>query len=403
MEAEGRSELSSLPIRQMLVVGAGVFSISAVANFRSPLLPPMGEELAMSPGQLGLVMTAFAVGRLVTNVPAGMLVDRIGVTWIYAIAGAVLGVGSTMFALAPTAWWVLAGSAIVGMSTAMSMTSGMTYFAGVVGPRHRGTVMSILSASLLGGQALGPAVSGALADAGTWRTAMVLASVVGAVIAVGGTGAALRRRSQPTAAASAQAPSADLLQLGVRLRVGLYAVPFATMFMMGSLPNTLVPIIGASSLGLSSTSIGVALGVAGICRMLGSPISGWLSDRFARKKVLVPLLLLQSSGVVVLAFATTVAQWMTSIAIMALFSAAAATATTMLADLSGSRRMGRRLGSYRLAGDAGLIVGPTATALLYEHIGQVPAVLSVAVLLVAVAANAAFSLPETRWLHTPEG
>ncbi|MEX0705050.1 MAG: MFS transporter, partial [Nitriliruptoraceae bacterium] len=244
MEAEDRSELASLPIREMLFVGGGVFSISAVANFRSPLLPDIGGELAMSPGQLGLVMTAFAVGRLLTNVPAGILVDRIGVTWIYAISGAVLGIGSTMFALAPTPWWVLAGSAIVGVATAMSMTSGMTYFSGVVGPRYRGRVMSILSASLLGGQAIGPVLSGALADAGTWRTAMVLAAVVGAVIAVGGTTAALRRRSQATAVSAASEGSADPLQLGVRLRVALYAVPFGTMFMMGSLPNTLVPIIG---------------------------------------------------------------------------------------------------------------------------------------------------------------
>ncbi len=401
-----------LPRREMLVVGGGVLFISIVSHFRSPLLPDIGAELAMSTGALGLVTTMFAVGRLLTDVPAGRLVDRLGVRPMFVVAGATLAIGGSMFAGAPASWWILAGAAVLGVSSAIANTTGMTYFSSVASTETRGRSLSAFNAALLGGQALGPMVGGLIAGAATWRTAMLVSGISGAALAALAAAAGIlgfRVLQRAGSGRSSEGPPSGPGQhhraaegreslLPPLQRTVLYAVPFSTMFMNGSLPQTLVPIIGASTLGLTTASIGLALGLAGLCRIVGSPIGGWFSDRFARKVVLVPALLFQASGVTVLAFSRSVPHWLLAIVLMALFSFAGAVAATMLADLAGARNMGRRLGNFRFVGDSGLIIGPATTAFVFERAGQTPAVLIVAALLTTVAIAAAFVLPETRWL-----
>lgn len=389
--------LSALPRRQMLLVGLGVFAVSSMSHFRTPLLPEMGAELLMSTGQLGLVTTVFAAGRLVTDLPAGFLVDRLGARRVFVFAGVALLAGGGVFTTAQTPWWILIAAAMLGVASALANTTGMTYFSSVASVERRGRSMAVFSASLLGGQAIGPALGGAIAGLGTWRTAMLVSAILGGTLAVFG---ALSRAFGwlVTRGSPHDVPGGQVGQtLSPPQRVALYAIPFSTMFMMGSLPQTLVPIIGGSSLGLSSATIGLALGLAGVCRMIGSPTGGWLSDRISRKAVLIPALFCQAAGVAILAVATTVPLWLLSIVLMSLFSFGGAVAATMLADLAGSAKMGRRLGSYRFVGDAGLIVGPVLTALVFERVGQAQAVLMVAGLLVSAAVLAAVVLPETRW------
>lgn len=48
-------------VRPALPLAASVMLVSMVAQFRVPLLPDIGRDLAMSASQLGLVATVFAM------------------------------------------------------------------------------------------------------------------------------------------------------------------------------------------------------------------------------------------------------------------------------------------------------------------------------------------------------
>ncbi|HSK22932.1 MAG TPA: MFS transporter [Egicoccus sp.] len=388
----------ALPRRHMALVGASVFAISVVSHFRTPLLPAIGAELGLAAGRLGLITTTFAAGRLLADLPAGFLVDRLGIRRVFVIAGIALGLGGMAFTMATGAGLVYVAAGLLGMASALANTTGMTYFSTVAGAERRGSAMAVFSASLLGGQAIGPTIGGAIADLGTWRTSMLVAALLGVLLAVLGAASrafgwfAARRVARP----SDTRPDVAIGALGPLQRVALYGIPFSSMFMLGSLPQTLVPIIGGDTLGLSTTTIGLALGMGGVVRMVGAPVGGWLSDRISRKGVLVPALFLQAAGVSLLAVATSVRLWLASIVLLSLFSFSGVVAATVLGDLAGGQRMGRRLGSYRFVGDGGLLIGPAVTGLLYQHVGQAPAVLVVSVLLGVVAVLVAVVLPETR-------
>ncbi len=372
--------------------------ITMAAFFRVPLLPSIGADLSMSAAQLGLLTTVFALGRLVADIPAGWFADRIRPSRMMAISALVVGAGGAVLGGSQTAGVALVAAFLLGVGSATTNTTGMTFFSHAAPASRRGTALSAFSAALLAGQAFGPTVGGVVAGFGTWRSAMGVSAAICAVTAAGlGTsrsevGAAPGR----SARTSRHAPFAPL-----PVRVVLYGVPFAVFGALGSMTQTLVPIIGDAALGLSASTMGLALGLGGLARLGGALVGGQLADRFSRKAALVPGLLVQAVGVALLAAGSTTAVWVASIVVMSLASYGIGVAGTMIADLSTSAGVGvgKSLGIFRFVGDVGLIAAPVITALIYERLGTAPAVLPVAALLAGVGIACSLVLPETRWLE----
>lgn len=405
-----RQDAAGLPRSEMLLVGSVVLAISIGAFLRIPLLPSIGDELSMSPAQLGLITTVFGIGRLVTDIPAGRLADRAATLRALGLAGGVLATGSLVLAFAQAPGWTLIAAFALGIASSISNTTGMTYFSTAVPARLRGSSMAAFSAALLGGQSLGPMVGGSIAGLAGWRIAVGAAVLIGLAVAVFGmTCQRWRGRtgvsgSPPRAEIGRTIPAAPVgPDTTPRLqRAMLYSVAFSSFFMMGSMPQTLVPIIGDDEFGLSAAVLGLALGFGGVCRFIGAVAGGRLADRVSRKASLVPGMALGASGVAVFALDLGVAGWALGIMLFSLGSYGVSVAATMLADHAGGNGVGRRLGSYRFVGDIGLIVGPTVSGAIYERAGGDAAVLTVASLLAAVTVLSALFLRETRWLEEPK-
>lgn len=389
-----------LPLRAMGVVGGAVFAISTLAFFRVPLLPDMGAELGLSPSVLGLVATVFAIGRLVTDIPAGRLADRVGVLALLAGSSLLMTAGGALLASAPTATVVLIAAFVLGVGSSVTNTSGMTYFSAGAPAERRGTALAVFSAALLGGQALGPTSAGLLALLGTWRTSLAIGAGIGVIVALGLLAAQARGAAGPRGDAVPGHGHAAPVEVPAAERLVLYAVPFAGFFTLGAMPQTLVPLLGAE-FGLTVTVIGLALGAGGLCRFAGALVGGWVSDHVGRKAALVPGLALQAAGVALLAVENSVAAWLAAIALLSLASYGISVAAAMLADHARGSGVGRRLGSFRFVGDLGLIAGPALAALLYDTSGVAAAVLLNAALLAATALASALVLTETRLRHPP--
>ncbi|MGH8874033.1 MAG: MFS transporter [Acidimicrobiia bacterium] len=378
------------------LVGLAVLVISSVAFFRVPILPSLGADLHMSTVQLGAITTVFALGRLVADIPSGHLADRFGATGLMAAAALGVAVGSGVLGAAPAAAWTLVGAAALGLGASLSHATGMTYFSSAAIQERRGRALSLFSAALLGGQALGPAVAGLLAAAGSWRLAMGVGAAAALLLAAALAFAPLRLipgsgSGHPSESTTSSRPR-PLLRSETAV---LQGVSFTMFFTLGSIPQTLAPVIGADELGLSAAAIGLALGIGGFARLAGTIIGGQVADRVSRMAALVPGLLVQAIGVALLSGGSSVATWTGSIIVMSLASFSIPVAATILGDRSPPGRVGAALGRFRFAGDLGLISGPVLVTYLYDHLGRPPAVLSVAALLTATALLSAVVLGRT--------
>lgn len=376
------------------IMAAVVLALGTVAFFRVALLPAIGHSLVLRPGLLSLLTVVFGTGRLLADLPAGDVADRMPPLRAFAAAGLALGVGSLLLAGAHSLALLLVGAAVLGVASSVVNTTGMTYFSHAPVER-RGKSLAIFSAALLGGQSLGPAVAGIASGSTGWRATEAGAGVVAVLIALAcfvyrsalapGTSPLGRAR-----AGSAAAPAAD----GQRRL--LYFVSFAVFFGLGAMPQTIVPLIGAHAYGLSAGKIGLALGLGGIARFAGVAAGGQVSDRIGRRPALLPGLAISAAGIALLGVDDGVWLWLVAIALMSFGSYGVTVGATMLADLSGAGGVGRRLGSFRFVGDLGLILGPLSTGFLYDRVGVVAAVSLVAALLGACCLAAGLVLPETK-------
>jgi MFS family permease len=382
-------------LREPGLVSGAVLTLTTLAFFRVALLPEFGRELAMTTVQLGLVTTVFAVGRLVADLPGGHFADRMRARSLIALSAAGVAVGSLMIGVSVAVLTVYLGAFTLGVSSATTNATGMTFFSNVTGSSHRGTSMAVFSAALLGGQALGPAVGGLIASAGGWRLAMLVASAAAVVTAVV---LLLARRGQTVGPSTSESRrGSDPVSGRPRLVsvLVLQSVSFAVFLTLGAVPQTLVPLIGAEDLGLGTAAIGLALGLGGIARFAGTIVGGMLSDRVSRKAALVPGLIVQAAGVLILSLEPSLAAWLAAIVIMSLASFAVPVAATILGDITETSRVGAQLGRFRFVGDLGLIVGPVVVSALFESVGRGAAFGFVALVLLVPAFLSWRFLPDT--------
>lgn len=371
-------------------MGAGLFVITSVAFLRAPLLPDIGRELGLTALGLGAIGSAFALGRLAADFPAGHITDRTRPGIMMATAAGMVAAGSLTFGLAPVAFVVFVAAFAMGIGSTWTLTGSMAFFARA--PRvRRGMSMSFFAAALLVGQAVGPAVGGLLGAAWDWRVAMVAgAVVVAAVVPLFMRNPGTAPGSEPTTgeAEGASMPSRRTLAV-------IYLLPAVQFSIGAALIQTLVPIVADDELGLGAATVGLALGVGGVARLVGAVVAGRVSDTLGRRWALIPGLTMQTAGLAMFAFIAGTLAWWVSILALTLGSVAVNVGTTMLADLTEQGALGRQLGAFRFTGDLAFLVTPLLSGALYELGGRPVGTLPVLTLAALTTLAAVMFLPET--------
>ena len=387
----------------LLLVGGVVFAVAVASFTRVPLLPDIGRELRLSVADVGLMTAAFAVGRLAMDLPAGRIADRLAPGRALAGSGIGIVLAGGVLGSAHSLAQALAGMALLGAASALTNTMGMTVFATWAPAARRGTAMAGFTTALMMGQSLGPALGGAVGGLAGWRAAQGFTAGLGVAVVLACLAVRSARSGGPGAALGDTDDDDPLGELSPSEALVLASVPFGVFFAIGALPQTLLPLIGSDDLGLSTSTIGLALGLGGIARFAGSLITGVLSDRISRKAALVPNLLLMAASVSVLALPPSRASWLAAIVLLSFASSGIAVAATIIADRVPLATVGRRLGTFRFTGDFGLLVGPALAAALYEHVSREAAMFATAGLLLACALAAAKLVAEPAGPHRTGG
>jgi MFS transporter, DHA1 family, multidrug resistance protein len=379
----------------MLLPGGVVLAVGIASFMRAPLLPEIGRDLAIGAADLAFLTTAFAIGRLTMDLPAGRIADRLPPGPALAGTGLGVAISAAILGSAQSLAQALTGMFFLCLSSALTNTTGMTLFATSAPAARRGAAMAVFSMALMTGQTLGPAVGGIVASIAGWRAAQAVAAAIGVgvmlVCLLVPSGRERRLASEDDAPEDDREAGLTRAQAAT-----LAAVPFAVFFALGALPQTLVPLIGSTDLSLSASAIGLALAAGGIARFAGSAATGAISDRISRKAALVPSLLVMAGATAILAAPPRLATWLLAIVLLSIASNGIAVAATIIADNVPAATVGRRLGTFRFTGDFGLLAGPALIGLLYQHAGRAPAMLVTAGLIAAIAVATALLAPGAR-------
>jgi MFS family permease len=263
-----------------LCIGA-YFAVRFTQVVVGAVVPSVLETFTVSRSAMGLVLTGMWGTYALSQLPSGVLADRVGERTVILLALGVAAASSVAVAVSPTFLLFGLGVLVLGVGAGLYYNPATTLIA-----REFDGIGRTIGAHRLGGQVAG-AVSPVVVAVVTVRYDWRAAAAVGAGFAVVVGLAFLRQvgANRPTAGSVSGAESVDLetavallRRSRVRYTTAMMAVvEFVGMASMAFLPAFLVQ-YGGLSIGRANLLFAVFFTVSAVTQ----PVGGWLSDRVGR-------------------------------------------------------------------------------------------------------------------------
>lgn len=274
--------LSGYTGRLAVLLAVGWLTILLGRQTLPPLLPTIIDAFAISPTHAGVVLTLLMGGYGLLQYPAGRLSDARSRTAVLrgSIAGMLVGFG--LLATVASYAQLLLGAAVLGTSAAFYFTPSRAFLSDLFVVR-RGQALGMQSTAGLVGSALAAGVAVGAVHLGAWQLAFLPSIAILAVV-----GLLLPRFSEEAPAGEAVPDFALRGTLGRLLGTAEFRrllamralVAFSFQALVGFLPAYL-----RFGKGLSTAAAGGVFAAFFVVGAATTPISGWLSDRLPRLRV----------------------------------------------------------------------------------------------------------------------
>jgi MFS family permease len=360
-----------------IVADRSVAAVLALALFINvgtgmvlPILPLYARSFGVSYAQAGLLVAAFYIARLVFDLAAGTVLDRLGIAAAAAVGLLAVAAGALFTGLSPSfpiavLFWAVAGAGAAVVWAAMY--NALIRFV----PKSRmARALSLFYGAFNGGIVAGGFLGGLIAG----RLGLPAPLFFLAAIAVGLAGmmrVLLPKRPPPavqTTSFDRAGPSLALFRIpGFTAAV---VALLANLWMFGAVFNTLVPLYARDVLRLSPVGIGLLFAVALAAEFLAYYPAGNWADTRGRRTVLIP-------AFACLALASLVLGWASSVILFGLVLSVLAVASgfsgvppaAILADVLPGNRSARGVAIFRFGGDLGFSLGPLIAGFTAANLG----------------------------------
>ena len=179
---EAPAESPRRPGHEARVVGlvsAGFFLSGAYLIVLPPVFPLLAAEFALSNTALGILMSTYAVASGLTQIPIGILVDRIGARWVLIVGVAVSAAVVTAFGFATSYVELLLLVAVLGIAMCVFQPADYAILSAAIERRRLGRVFSLHTFGGNLGIMAAPLSIGLMAQWWGWRAAMFGAGAFG--------------------------------------------------------------------------------------------------------------------------------------------------------------------------------------------------------------------------------
>jgi MFS family permease len=359
-----------------------------------PILPLIALDMGLSVPVAGLLVGLRAVGNLLFDIPAGMLVSRLGERKALMLGAGLLSLVAAGIGTRPSLALLIVFVLLMGAAWSIWLLARLSYATEVSPLQHRGRVMSMMGGVTRIGHFLGPLLGGlavgffGLSSAFFVQALLaVAASVVLYLVApVGDTGGG----ADPTSLKVV----GRVLRDHRRIFATAGLVTIAIQIVRSS-KDAMIPLWG-NHIGLTPGQISLIFGLAYAADMtLFYPV-GIVMDRFGRKWAGVPCLVMVSVGLIVIPFTRDfVALLLAGLLIGFGNGLGAGINMTLGSDFSPRGRRAEFLGAWRLIADVGSVSGPLLIAAITSAVSLAAAGFLAAAIGVTGAGILGWFVPET--------
>jgi DHA1 family multidrug resistance protein-like MFS transporter len=376
-------------IRDVLSIYIPAFFVMTGMSIVSPILSLYAKSFDVSYTLATLAISIYAIGRLCTNLPVGVLGDRIGRRPVLLAGALILTVSAFLCASAGSFWELVLYRLLQGVGSSMWQTMRATMLQDILQPEERGRILGYFQAFVLIGSSAGPTIGGVVAEMWGIRAPFYayglggLASFVLSYLLI----AEPERVRHPQTDQPREAHGYSWTVVGRLLKNVNFAAAciatFTTFFMRTGLRSTLIPLYGDGELQLTTAEIGYAISFSTFTNLFITIPIGYALDRFGRKAILVPSLLASALVAVLFPFTTDFLQLAVACVLLGLSTGGGGQAPLALAsDATMHEPHGLSMGLYRVFGDIGFIIGPLMVGVLADAYGLRSPFYAIALLIV---------------------
>jgi MFS transporter, DHA1 family, multidrug resistance protein len=371
-------------IRVMLVAA---FLIALGFGLVAPVLPQFATTFDVGATAAAVIVSIFALMRLLFAPAGGALIGRLGERPVYVAGLLIVAASTAACAFAQSYWQLLVFRGLGGAGSVMFTVASMALVIRLAPPESRGRVSGAYASAFLIGNVCGPIVGGLLAGFGlripflAYAGALVLAAIV-----------VQTQLSHVPGSARGQAAAAPAMKLGEAFGDSAYRAAMLSSFANGwatfGVRMATVPLFAVTALNSGPGAAGWALAVFAAGNALALTVSGRLADSLGRKPMMVAGLVVTGAATAGIGL-TQGLGWFLAASMLAGVGAGMLNPAQQaaVADVIGRERSGGPvLAAYQMTSDIGAILGPVLVGLLADRLGYSWAFAATgAVLLVAAA------------------
>jgi MFS transporter, DHA1 family, multidrug resistance protein len=357
--------------RSVAVVLALALFVNLGTGMVLPILPLYARSFGVDYAQAGLLVSAFYIARLVFDLAAGVVLDRLGIGAAAAVGLLALSAGALFTGLSPNFLIAVFCWAIAGAGAAVvwaAMYNALIRFV----PKHRmARALSLFYGAFNGGIVAGGFLGGLIAG----RLGLPAPLFFLAAIAIGLAGLIqllLPKRAPaaiPVAAANGASPS-NLALFRIPGFTGAVVALLANLWMFGAVFNTLVPLYARDVLHLSPVGIGLLFAVALAAEFLAYYPAGNWADTRGRRYLLIPSFACLALAAIVLGWAQSVILFGVILSVLSIASGfSGVPPAAILADVLPGDRSASGIAIFRFGGDLGFSLGPLVAGLTAASFG----------------------------------
>jgi DHA1 family tetracycline resistance protein-like MFS transporter len=382
--------------REIWVLVGTAFLIAIGYGLVAPTLPVFVRSFDVGITAASLVISVFALSRLLFAPVSGRIVSRWGEAPVFCTGLTIVAVSTGACAFAGAYWQLIALRALGGIGSTMFTVSALSLLIRLAPAHKRGRASGMWATGFLLGNIVGPLAGGGLAAVSLRAPFLVYAAVLVVVVVIGVLLLRGRRGERPATNAAAEPSTGFRAALRHSAYRAALAASFANGWMVFGVRVALVPLFVVEALRQPEAWAGTALAVFAAGNAVTLVLAGRVADHRGRKP---PLLL----GLAIAAVATGMLGFVTSPLAFLLVSLVAGLGSGLInppvnavvADVIGARaRGGTVLAGFQMAADLGAILGPVLAGALAEA-GGFPAAFALTGVVSLVALGLWVRAPET--------
>lgn len=350
-------------LKDFLLTWASRFGLFLAHHVTRPLLPLYLITFGASSTVIGAVMAVFTITATASRIPIGLLIDRIGRKPFLLWGIALFCAGKLGYIWAPSIALMLPFRMLHGLGWSGCTTAVSTISADIVPQSRRGELMGYAGMASSLASALGPVLGFAIYQSFDYPGVFLGAAALLALSFLFAVPVTEPERAPASSQKSARWLDNIIVKESLDPAIGVAFLSFGHGAILTFLP--------IHALKISLANPGIWFAVYAACILASRPIAGPISDKVSRRAVIIPGLILNLFGIVLLAFSTSPTLLIVAAVIGGFGTGAAQPALmTLSVDQSSAAQRGQSLAQFQFCYDLGIGIGSLTMGALLDWVDQ---------------------------------